>query len=226
MDSDIVVTHTPPKNHCDTARKDGRSGCEVLLQALHRVRPMLSIFGHIHEARGVERVRWNVEPPENGCLEEDVEVWKDAGAGTNKQSLVDVTAKGGRPLDNSSALTRQSINPRFPMRDVGGQADEDEVLQASILNSTSGAEGVANNEAEGKAMLGGAIACRQVRAQSDIGLPSGPDVEMVERRSARRETVMINAAFMGPRSAGPKTFNKPIVVDVDLPVWSGEPDAE
>jgi hypothetical protein len=32
---------------------------------------------------------------------------------------------------------------------------------------------------------------------------------------------MINAAFLGPRIAGtPMSFNKPIIVDVELPVWS------
>jgi hypothetical protein len=44
-----------------------------------------------------------------------------------------------------------------------------------------------------------------------------PDVEAGERR----ETVMINAAFCGAHHL--KTaFNKPIVVDVDLPIWEGE----
>jgi hypothetical protein len=226
LDCDIVVTHTPPKGHCDTATKDDRSGCGVLLQALHRVRPTLSVFGHIHEARGVERVRWNVDTPENGSLDEGVEIWKDPGVGSNKQSLVDLTAKGGRPIANSSALTCQTTFPILSMRDVGGQPDEADVPQPGILNSTSCLEGVADSEAEGKAMSAGATAHGQGHLHGDVGLISEPDVESDERRRARRETVMINAAFMGPRSAGPKTFNKPIVVDVDLPVWRFEKHAE
>jgi hypothetical protein len=36
----------------------------------------------------------------------------------------------------------------------------------------------------------------------------------------RSETLMINAAFLSPRVIGKaSTFNKPIVVDVDLPIW-------
>jgi hypothetical protein len=223
LDTDIVVTHTPPKDHCDTAMDD-RSGCEVLLQALYQVRPMLSVFGHIHEARGAERVRWNLDTPENGCLEEGVVIWKDNGAGTNKQSRVDLTRKGGCPLDNSSALTR---TPGFPMRDIGWQPDEADVLQPGLRSSTSCLEGVANSEAGAKAMSGATIAYRQgPPLHSGIGLLSEPDVYFDERRRARRETVMVNAAFRGARSADQKTFNKPIVVDVDLPVWSYEKHAE
>ena len=224
LDTDIVVTHTPPKNHCDTATMDDRSGCPVLLQALYRVRPMLSVFGHIHEARGVERVRWNLDTPDNGCLEEGVIIWRDPGAGTNRQSRVDVTRRGGCPLDNSSALTR---TPGFPMRDVREQPDEADVPQPDIRNSTSCLEDIANSEARAKAMSGATIACRQgPPLHSGIGLLSEPDVYSDARRRARRETVMVNAAFRGARSADQKTFNKPIVVDVDLPVWSCGKHAE
>lgn len=224
-DADIVITHTPPKGHCDGATKDDRSGCEVLYQALHRVRPLLSVFGHIHEARGVEIVRWNIDSPERGSSEEEVEVWKDPGIGSKKQSLVNLTAKGGRPLDNSAALTRCNANNDLslasdaPERELGDQSDAGQDVPPSVDKSTSRLEwGVPNNsEAARKAMLGGAIAFRQVAPLSDIGLPATPDVE---RRTARRETAMVNAALLGPRIAGSaQQVNRPIVVDVGLPVW-------
>ncbi|KAF2708950.1 Metallo-dependent phosphatase [Pleomassaria siparia CBS 279.74] len=220
LDTDIVVTHTPPKNHCDCAEKDEQSGCPALLQALHRVRPMLSVFGHIHGARGVERVRWNVEAPETGHLEEGTELWKDAGAASNKQSLVDLTAKGGRPLDNLGALARPMKMPRFYVRELGGQPDDGDDAQPGILKSTSHAEDVANSEAEVMAVIISGGAYGQGGGNSDIGLASGPDVESAERRQHRRETVMINAALMSPHWERPRRSNKPIVVDVDLPVWS------
>ncbi|KAF2875518.1 Metallo-dependent phosphatase-like protein, partial [Massariosphaeria phaeospora] len=226
-DTDIVVTHTPPKDHCDTATEDVRTGCEVLLQALYRVRPMLSVFGHIHEARGVERVRWNVEVPENGRLEEAVEKWQDPGIGNNKQSLVDLTAKGGRPLDNASSLARPAHRPEFPIRGNGGQPDVFKVVQPGVLNSTSPLEGVPHNNSEAnvRATPAGAVESRPGGPRSDIGFVLEPDVETVDRRAARRETVMINAAFLGPRTSrrgGPTTFHKPVVVDIDLPVWAFE----
>ncbi|KAF2194969.1 Metallo-dependent phosphatase [Zopfia rhizophila CBS 207.26] len=224
LDTDIVVTHTPPKNHCDVSGRKEMSGCEVLRKALYRVRPMLSIFGHIHEARGVERVRWNMNSPGDGCLEDSVEVWKDPGVGNNKQSLVDLTAKGGRPLDNSSALTRHnksfSLVSPSPMRDSGGEFTN---LWPDGFNSTSRPEGspAFDNEARGKAMLGGTIEDRQAPSMSDIGLVSKSDVEVDGRRRGQLETCMINAAFMaGSWGGGHKRFNKPIVVDVDLPVWN------
>lgn len=67
-------------------------------------------------------------------------------------------------------------------------------------------------------MVGGAIAYRH--GMGGVGYELEPDVEADERR----ETVMINAAFLGPHHLK-TTFNKPIVVDVDLPVWTTDDDA-
>jgi len=38
-------------------------------------------------------------------------------------------------------------------------------------------------------------------------------------RLGRRETCIVNAAIMANSWGGKKRFNRPIVVDVDLPVW-------
>lgn len=220
-DADIVVTHGPPKGHCDLAVHDDRSGCAELLQALHRVRPIMSVFGHIHEARGMERVRWNLEAPEDGSLTEGVEVWEDPGTG-KKQSRIDLSAKGRRPVDNRSWLTRQMHRPEALAQDKphdGVLSGLPGVIQPSEIDSTSSVEGV-HDEVKGgvRYMLGGAIEYRQGVGAGELAL--APDVEAEERR----ETVMINAAFLGPHHLK-TTFNKPIVVDVDLPVWTTEDDA-
>jgi hypothetical protein len=233
-DSDIVVTHTPARGHVDLATKDDRTGCAALLRALHRVRPMLSVCGHIHEARGVERVRWNTLSPKNDLTPknnlnfvEAVEVWQDPGVGGNKQSLVNVSAKGGRRLDNGSRLTRQMRLPTSLIQSVegggcGGQpaAAVPGILQPSTFNSTSRPTDSEAGEERVKAVAGGALEYRRGSAVSDNRLESEEfHVDDVERN----ETVMINAAFLGPRIPGkPMQFNKPIVVDVDLPVWSFE----
>ncbi|KAF9741468.1 hypothetical protein PMIN02_009697 [Paraphaeosphaeria minitans] len=222
-DADIVVTHTPPKGHCDMAVHDERTGCAELLQALHRVRPIMCVFGHIHEARGVERVRWNLESPGNGSLTEGVHVWEDPGTG-KKQSLVDLSAKGRRPLDNRSGLTRQIHRPEPLAQDRslgGGLSGLPGVTRRLETNSTSYLEGVAGEVRGGaKLMLGGAIEHHQGMGSGGVGPEHEPDGEADERR----ETVMINAAFLGPHHLK-ATFNKPIVVDVDLPVWITEEDA-
>ncbi len=62
-----------------------------------------------------------------------------------------------------------------------------------------------------------------VRGQGGIP-PSGRcDTEALSERMTRRETCVINAAIMAsswPHSTNNvKRYNKPIVVDIDLPTW-------
>ena len=55
---DVLLTHGPPLGHLDRG-----AGCDVLLSTLWRVHPRLHVFGHIHTARGVERVSWDDVQP-------------------------------------------------------------------------------------------------------------------------------------------------------------------
>ncbi|SCO77617.1 related to phosphoesterases [Fusarium oxysporum] len=50
-DIDVLVTHGPPFAHLDL-----NLGCYYLLQALWRTRPLLHVFGHVHEGYGQESV--------------------------------------------------------------------------------------------------------------------------------------------------------------------------
>ena len=59
---DILVTHGPPKLHCDQ-RDWYRAGCAYLAEQVARVRPRLCVFGHIHAGYGredveVDAVQW------------------------------------------------------------------------------------------------------------------------------------------------------------------------
>ncbi|KAK0127617.1 hypothetical protein ONS96_007144 [Cadophora gregata f. sp. sojae] len=54
---DIMMTHGPPKGILDLTA-DGNVGCEALLRAVSRARPLLYCFGHIHEAYGAHIVKW------------------------------------------------------------------------------------------------------------------------------------------------------------------------
>lgn len=225
-DADIVISHTPPKGLCDAATKDDRSGCAALLQRLAIVRPLLNVCGHIHEARGVERVVWS-----SACSDspvESVERWQDPSYGTRKLSLLDLTTKSGHPLGNSVIGTRQ-IKTDLPRCGLGCQPclsmpgevfepDEDN-LKPTSLSLTEYA--LQENEAAGRIEDSGVgerkrgIVVSRAALQGDSGSRS-----RWSRHESCIETAVINAALLGPRMNGRTTgTNKPIVVDIDLPVW-------
>ncbi|OTA26310.1 hypothetical protein BTJ68_10544 [Hortaea werneckii EXF-2000] len=47
-DTEILVTHTPPKYHLDLP---AGLGCEFLLQEVRRTQPLVHVFGHVHAGR-------------------------------------------------------------------------------------------------------------------------------------------------------------------------------
>lgn len=59
LDTDIVVTHGPPYGHGDSLAmkfrrgNESRVGCIDLMDRLRKVKPKVSVFGHIHEGYGV-----------------------------------------------------------------------------------------------------------------------------------------------------------------------------
>ncbi|KAF2865991.1 Metallo-dependent phosphatase-like protein [Massariosphaeria phaeospora] len=57
-DTDILITHTPPKYHLDLPFPSGL-GCEHLLAEVQRVKPALHVFGHVHWGAGQEVVWWD-----------------------------------------------------------------------------------------------------------------------------------------------------------------------
>lgn len=50
--TDILLTHGPPKGILDTTFQTLEVGCEMLLQRIEQIQPKYAIFGHIHEAYG------------------------------------------------------------------------------------------------------------------------------------------------------------------------------
>ena len=50
----VLVLHSPPKDHCDSAGTGGNFGSPVLLRAIEAKRPRLAVCGHIHESWGCE----------------------------------------------------------------------------------------------------------------------------------------------------------------------------
>ncbi|CAO2658249.1 Nn.00g059720.m01.CDS01 [Neocucurbitaria sp. VM-36] len=56
--TDILVTHAPPKYHLDLSLPQG-IGCEHLLAEVSRVKPNLHVFGHVHWGAGKTVVWWD-----------------------------------------------------------------------------------------------------------------------------------------------------------------------
>lgn len=153
LDTDIVVTHTPPRTHCDMAPERVSTGCEALRRALWRIRPRLAICGHVHSSRGARRVSWDLTANQTPYHESGVNDWQDPSPeGSRKLSLIDLSSRTTNPLRNE-------------------------------------------------------------------GSHCGADAQRCQM--GRQETCIVNAAIMKtsyPHKGG-KKMNKPIVVDVDLPIW-------
>ncbi|KAJ5677706.1 uncharacterized protein N7477_003339 [Penicillium maclennaniae] len=119
LDTDIIVTHTPPRSHCDQKPNGKFVGCDALRRALNRVRPPLAICGHVHEGRGYEIIRWQpalirARPDADGVDGFTRGVLPSTGS--KKQSLVDLTDKRGPRLDNEgfSCSLPASASPMSP----------------------------------------------------------------------------------------------------------------
>src|SRR4030095_6240801 len=55
---DILLSHSPPRGYLDQSRRGEHIGCDHFLSAIRRVRPSAAIFGHVHEARGLDVIDW------------------------------------------------------------------------------------------------------------------------------------------------------------------------
>ena len=53
-DTDILMTHGPPALILDTNRSGESTGCPLLRARIREIRPLVHVFGHIHEAYGVK----------------------------------------------------------------------------------------------------------------------------------------------------------------------------
>ena len=52
-DTEILVTHGPPYGILDMAGGCLPAGCRLLLERVKEIKPVLHVFGHLHEARGI-----------------------------------------------------------------------------------------------------------------------------------------------------------------------------
>ena len=239
FDTDILLCHTPPKYHLDE-RSDRRSvGCPALRERLWRVRPRLHICGHIHESRGVEIVKWDLTQSNIKYKEEPTIVWEDPGVNNKKFSIVNLTKKNGMDLKNDGSIGDRWQVPEDEVEDGGsasGQVRRRFIFSAEEAFKPPELPARAKTPKKAKPRVEEGVA-RLVTSLAAIPTPSLPpatigqggmppsgrcDIEALSGRMGRRETCVVNAAIVGnsfSNKATGKKFNKPIVVDIDLPVW-------
>ncbi|KAJ0419081.1 Metallo-dependent phosphatase-like protein [Aspergillus carlsbadensis] len=202
LDTDIVVTHMPPHGHCDKI-SGSPMGCRALRRNLNRVRPLLAVCGHIHESRGFERVRWCPEPSlsittEAESLEDEVIKGSLPPLGSKKQSLVDLTGKKAPRLDNEGLAGNTNTSPSMPFPPAG---------KFLVFPPQSHTEEQAT---------GFSPQLRPAEAQ---------DTGAEQLRAQRKETCIVNAAIMAsgwPHRGGRRFYPGPIIVDLELPAWTGD----
>ncbi len=53
-DTDILITHGPPHGILDEVHGGELVGCEELIKVVNQIKPKVHVFGHIHEAYGLQ----------------------------------------------------------------------------------------------------------------------------------------------------------------------------
>ncbi|KAK5686870.1 hypothetical protein LTR17_026767, partial [Elasticomyces elasticus] len=111
-DTDIVITHGPPKGVLDFASASRqRVGSPGLFAAVARTRPRMHCFGHIHEAWGAKQVTWREEISETPSHFTDI----DNDASTSYDSLSTIHP---RKFDGPDDITSKAEKLRL-LKDQG-----------------------------------------------------------------------------------------------------------
>ncbi|KAM0283294.1 hypothetical protein ACHAQH_002591 [Verticillium albo-atrum] len=192
LDTDVLITHTPPRTHVDESHTRRPAGCEALRRALWRVRPRLAACGHVHEARGAERVLWDLTCGNVGFKEASATSWTDPAPEGKKMSIISLGTRGGDPLQNDGergTWEEAELVPSPPTL-------RPDVLPAALPHI--GTRGLGGDPSSARS-----------------------DSEALAGRMGRLETCVVNCAIMAKSypHVGGRSTNKPIVVDLDLPVW-------
>ena len=76
METDVLITHSPPKHHLDLPLG---LGCKFMLKEIWKVRPKVHVFGHVHAGYGRQYVFWDTcqETFERLCSRESSMLLRD-----------------------------------------------------------------------------------------------------------------------------------------------------
>lgn len=85
-DTNVLITHGPPRGILDMTIRYENVGCYNLLDRVLKVKPKVHIFGHIHESYGVIEQRYGIKFVNCSQLDEDFSL-------TNKPIVFDYEIK-------------------------------------------------------------------------------------------------------------------------------------
>lgn len=81
-DTDVLVTHGPPRGILDKTIDGRNDGCDDLLARIREVQPKAHIFGHIHSGYGMQRI--------NGTIHINAAICTDEYQPINRPIVVDL----------------------------------------------------------------------------------------------------------------------------------------
>ena len=165
---------------------------------------------------------WDLETPNTRYKESITEYWTDPGLDSNKQSLIDLSSDSPAPLENTGSWGNEPST--FVPVDVPAAASKTGSLPqwkskerpTFTLKTSQDGSAIAYHEG--------------IRGHGGVP-PSGRcDMEALAGRLGRKETCIINAAIMASnwpyKEKNRRRYNKPIAVDIDLPVRREEQNAQ
>jgi hypothetical protein len=170
-------------------------------------------------------VRWDLDASNIKYKESKVIAWEDPGRDNNKKlSIVDLTTKSGNPLDNDGSVGDYSHSDtvnmvREPVPVLSSLKDGS--LEAPLTSAKPSAKLGVSRIAANLLAVPTQTLPPATRGQGGTPPSQRCDLAALSGRMGRQETCIVNAAIMAsswPRNEA-KKFNKPIVVDIDLPLW-------
>jgi len=54
--TDVLITHAPPKGILDYVSRGENVGCPILLERIKEIKPLFHCYGHIHEPYGIKTI--------------------------------------------------------------------------------------------------------------------------------------------------------------------------
>ncbi|KAI5866783.1 Metallo-dependent phosphatase [Durotheca rogersii] len=122
MDTEILITHTPPQHHLDLS-----IGCPHLLREVWRRKPKVHVFGHVHCGRGMQPVFWD------DCQK----AYEKVMSRQKRGPLYDMLPHAGW-LDAWRVLQYGVVSVLWHWFMLGGAADGSVMINAAMQDGTSG----------------------------------------------------------------------------------------